>query len=187
MSGRTRARALALLADLLDYPRPGLAAAARACRDLVARESPDAAASLASFADVVAATPPGRLEELYSGVFDLDASCYPYVGHHLLGESYRRSRFMVGLAERYRAHGFEAAGELPDHLVVVLRFLAAHPGSELAEELVAEALLPALAKMTREGGAHGHPYARVLEAVRAVLSAFWPDAAVRTELAAVGG
>ena len=114
-------------------------------------------------------------------------SCYPYIGHHLLGESYRRSRFMVGLQERYREHGFEVPPEeLPDHVLVVLRFLAHAPDSDLAEEIVGEALLPALARMTHEGdgselgGDSGRGlYLGVLEAIRLVLAEqLWPHTAV---------
>ena len=189
----TRTQLLSLLADLVDYPGPELPARVAACRALVEESSPRAGALFAAFADDVERTPAGRLEELYAVAFDLELptgiepSCYPYVGHHLLGESYRRSRFMVGLLERYREHGFEPApGELPDHVLVILRFLAHAPDSELAEEIVGEALLPALGQMTHEGdedalaGDGGRRiYLRVLEAIRLVLAEeLWPDTAV---------
>ncbi len=192
-SDESRRHLVGLLADLLDYPQPSLSVTARECRELVADASPSAASLLDAFAADVEATTTARMEELYSGAFDLDtlsefeATCYPYVGHHLLGETYRRSRFMVGLLERYRAHGFEVAGgELPDHVLVMLRFLVCCDDDELAEELVGEALLPALARMTRDGeeakleGEGGRRvYLRVLEAVRLVLrDHLWPDTPV---------
>lgn len=183
-----RSHLLSLLAELLDYPRPGIAAAAHECRALVAEPTPDAAALFDAFLADLEEIPAGRLEELYSGAFDLDtlsdfdATCHPYVGHHLFGESYRRSRFMAGLVERYRAEGFDAGTELPDHVVVMLRFLAEEPEPDVAEELVGEALLPALARMTRDGdeavleGSSGRQiYLRVLEAVRLVIGGqLWP-------------
>jgi nitrate reductase molybdenum cofactor assembly chaperone len=188
-----RARIVTLLADLLDYPQPGLVVTARECRALVADACPAAAALLDAFVTDVEANTSSHMEELYSGAFDLDtlsefeATCYPYVGHHLLGETYRRSRFMVGLLQRYQAHGFEiAGGELPDHVLVMLRFLACSDDAELNEELVGEALLPALGRMTKDGeeaaldGAGGRRvYLRVLEAVRLVLRVqLWPDTPV---------
>jgi nitrate reductase delta subunit len=191
----TRTQVLSLLADLLDYPDARLARTALDCRELVEEATPAAAALLDDFVADIESIPPGRLEEYYAGAFDfdlptdVDVTCYPYIGHHLLGESYRRSRFMVGLIERYREHGFEAPeGELPDHVLVMLRFLAHAPDSELAEELVGEALLPALARMTDEGdereleGEGGRRiYLRVLEAVRLVLrDQLWPDTPVST-------
>lgn len=174
-----RTRLLSLFADILDYPGDGLAGRVAEGRALLAEEEPEAARLLGAFADVVAATPPGRLEEIYTGAFDLDtlsdldATCYPYVGHHLFGESYKRSAFLVGLAERYRAHGFAPPpGELPDHLVVILRFLAGCPDQGLVDEIVDEALLPALRRMVgEEGGRSARPSGKAayLAALRALL------------------
>jgi nitrate reductase delta subunit len=183
---------LSLLPALVDYPGPELPARVEACRALVAESSPRAAALLEAFADDLERTPAGRLEELYAVAFDLELptgvepSCYPYVGHHLLGETYRRSRFMVGLLERYREHGFEPpGGELPDHLLVILRFLAHDPDSAVAGELVGEGLLPALERMTHAGEADAlegdggrRVYLRAIEAIRLVLAELWPDVEV---------
>lgn len=189
----TRTHVLSLLGDLLEYPDTRLARKALECRELAAEATPAAAALLDVFLADIECIPLGRLEELYADAFDfdtptdVDVTCYPYIGHQLLGESYRRSRFMVGLLERYREHGFEVpAGELPDHVLVVLRFLAHAPESDLAEEVVGEALLPALARMTHEGdkseleGESGRRiYLRVIEAIRLVLKEqLWPDTTV---------
>jgi nitrate reductase delta subunit len=189
-NGNDRAQIVSLLADLIDYPRAGLAETVAECRQRVVWATPAAGDLLDVFVDDVERLPLGRLEELYSNAFDLDtlsasdATCYPYVGHHLLGETYRRSRFMVGLLERYHEHGFAVEhGELPDHVLVMLRFLARCPDDELAEELVGEAILPALARMTQNGAEAGlagesgrRIYLRVLEAIRLVLEQqLWPD------------
>jgi nitrate reductase delta subunit len=154
----TRKRTFQLLAGVLEYPQPGLAEAVRECTALLAADNLAAAACLREFGAFVEETPPGRLEEIYTGTFDLDAACYPYVGYHLFGESYQRSLFMLGLSERYRAQGFPAgglrsaiAGELPDHLAVLLHFLAACDDAALAGELVRDALLPALKRMGVDG------------------------------------
>jgi nitrate reductase delta subunit len=143
----TRRRAFELLADVLEYPRPDLVEAVRECAALLAADSLAAAACLHEFGTFVGQTPRGRLEEVYTSTFDLDAACYPYVGYHLFGESYQRSVFMVELNKRYRAHGFSIAGELPDYLAVVLRFLAVCDDAVLSGEIVHEALLPALEHM----------------------------------------
>ena len=160
-SQTTRRRTFQLLADALEYPRPGLADVVRECAALLTADSLAAAACMHEFGAFVEETPQGRLEEVYTGTFDLNAACYPYVGYHLFGESYQRSVFMLGLNERYRAHGFPEgglrspegrlrpiiAGELPDHLAVLLRFLAACDDAALSEEIVQEAMLPALDHM----------------------------------------
>ncbi|HEX7124821.1 MAG TPA: nitrate reductase molybdenum cofactor assembly chaperone [Thermodesulfobacteriota bacterium] len=143
-----RRRLLALFADILDYPGPGLARAVGACEALAASASAEAASLLGAFRTFVEQTPLARLEEVYTATFDLDAACHPYVGYHLFGETYKRSVFLVGLRERYRAIGYLDGAELPDHVAVLLRFLALTEDAAQAEEVVQEALLPALERMT---------------------------------------
>ncbi len=173
--------ALRLFADVLDYPQPGVVETARDCEAFLAAEHPQAAALLRDFRAFAAQRPLGQLQEIYTGAFDLDtlsdldATCYPYVGHHLFGESYKRSAFLLELHERFRAHGFAVEHELPDHLVVLLRFLGTCPDGELVEELVGEAIVPALERMVGEDEeAEERPsgraaYQRVLRALGLVL------------------
>ncbi len=65
---------------------------------------------------------------------------------------------MLSLNERYRAHGYPVDGELPDHLVVLLRFLAVCDDPALAGELVREAFLPALEHMGLPGTESSVPF-----------------------------
>mgnify|MGYP005859583677 CR=1 FL=1 len=186
MAADDRGRVLALLADVLDYPGEGLAETVIECERLLVVRCPRAAELLRGFRRLAETCPIGRLQELYTGAFDLDtlsdldATLYPYVGHHLFGESYKRSAFLIELSERYRAHGFEVARELPDHVVVVLRFLAARPDSELARELAVEALVPAVERMTGkdEGGSSApatarRVYQQLLCALGLVVATYW--------------
>lgn len=144
-------------ADILGYPKPQLIEAARECERLAPRDNPKAIALLHKFRLLVEKTPLGRLEEMYSGTFDLDPTCHPYVGYHLFGESYKRSIFMVQLKERYRTHGFAVDdNELPDHLTVLLRFLATSGETTLAAEIIAEAMIPALERMTGKAKSAGY-------------------------------
>lgn len=140
-------------ADALDYPRAPVGAAARTCERLAAGVSPEASELLCGFRSFAESRPLGELQEAYTRAFDLDTlselepTLYPYVGHHLFDENHKRSAFLVELSARYREHGFTPEGELPDHLVVMLRFVAACDDEELVDELVEEALVPALARM----------------------------------------
>jgi nitrate reductase molybdenum cofactor assembly chaperone len=176
-----RAHVVGLLADLVEYPTDWLPTCALACREILA-PAPGVAPLLDTFIADLEQLPPGRLEELYSSAFELDtlsahaATCYPYVGHHLLGESYRRSRLMVWLRERYAENGFEPdRRELPDHLLVMLRFLAHCEDDELADDLVGEAILPALGRMTCDGAeSERSVYLGVLEAIRLAIAHLWP-------------
>jgi nitrate reductase delta subunit len=111
-----------------------------------------------------------RLEELYTSTFDLKAVCHPYVGYHLFGESYKRGAFLARLNEGYRERGFSAGSELPDHLPVVLRFLALKEDGEFSETLLREGVIPAVEEMAhtfRDGG--GNPYKGVIQALALVL------------------
>ena len=148
-------RALVLaFADVLSYPHSPIDDEIRACEELARDESEEAAVLLRRFGAFAEVTPLGELQEAYTLAFDLDSlsesepTCYPYVGHHLFEENHKRSALILGLLERYRAHGFDAdPDELPDHLVVVLRFVAMCDDDVLVAETVDEALLPALARM----------------------------------------
>lgn len=144
-------RMLGLLADITDYPTANLLETVRECEALLSTKSPDAAVPLGRFRAFVEATPQGRLEEIYTGTFDLDAACHPYVGYHLLGESYKRSVFLLELKERYRTHGYIANDkDLPDRLSILLRFLSMSDDMSLTQEIISEAMLPALDKMTKK-------------------------------------
>ncbi len=144
MSDPTERRLLQLFATLLDYPGPHLAAAADECLALLDGE---AALRVRSFHEFIAGHPAGQLEEIYTGVFELNPLYYPYVGYHLFGETYKRSVFLLGLRERYAAQGFASGTELADHLVVMLRFAADCQDLTCADEIIQDALVPAVDKM----------------------------------------
>lgn len=138
---------------MLSYPFSSPADAAVASAELVRERSPEAAALLDTFAARVAAAGLGEVQEAYTRAFDLDTlsraepTCYPYVGHYLFDESHKRGAFILELRRRFRAEGFDEGGELGDHLVVLLRFLAVCSDETLAGELVDDAILPALSRI----------------------------------------
>ncbi len=156
------------LADVLEYPGPRLPERVEACIARLGGEHP-AAAPLREFQRALAGAPAGRIQESYAAAFDLDESCSPHVGHRLLGPDPRRGIFLAWLAGRFRASGFSAGRELPDHVAVLLRFLGHAPEEPARAELVSDCLLPAVASLARELGRRTHPYAPVAEAVRIVL------------------
>jgi nitrate reductase assembly molybdenum cofactor insertion protein NarJ len=126
----------------------------------------------------------GQLQEAYTRAFDLDTlsdlepTCYPYVGHHLFDENPKRSAFILGLNERFRRHGFSAGGELPDHLVVILRFAASCDDDGLVDEILSDAVVPSLRGMVGhhhasagEPGTARERYQLVLKALLTALEA----------------
>ena len=154
-----RAQVLGLFADILDYPAPGLAGKAAECAALIGAAQPEAAALLESFHAFAEETPLGKLQEVYSGFFDLNSICHPYVGYQLFGENYKRSVFLIGLKKAYRDEGFEAStSEMQDRLSTVLRFVAHSKGGEEIDELLNRGLLPALARMTTKPESDGHQH-----------------------------
>ena len=157
-----------LFADLLEYPSPALARQAQ--QAVAGAAMAQAATLLHGFQSYVEQASPAHLEELYTGTFDLQAVCYPYVGYHLFGDSYKRGMFMAQLNGRYRERGFSAGKELPDHVAVILRFLATAPNDEFGQALLGEGLIPALDTMARAfDDQSDNPYAGVLRALLLVL------------------
>jgi nitrate reductase delta subunit len=78
-------------------------------------------------------------EEAYVMLFDRSRTLSLNLFEHVHGESRDRGGAMVSLIDTYRAAGFEpATTELPDHLPVLLEFLATRPAPE-AQEILADA------------------------------------------------
>jgi len=150
-----------LFAEILDYPRPDLEELTRACEE---RVCVSARAGLSEFRHFVAATPYKKLEEAYTETFDLGVERCPYVGFHLFGDGYSRSKFLQELSSRYRSCGFERGNELPDHLSVMLRFLATCEKEAEREEILREAIEPALEKMAAGRASAYDPVLRSLAA-----------------------
>lgn len=79
------------------------------------------------------------LQERFVMLFDRSRSLSLNLFEHVHGESRDRGGAMVSLLETYRAGGFEpATTELPDHLPVLLEFLATQPHAE-AQDTLADA------------------------------------------------
>lgn len=185
MAGSTDQQLFTLFAALLEYPGEGTEATARACAELAAERDAASGRLLGQFQARVAGTTTGRLQELYTGTFDLDTFRSPHVGYHLFGESYKRSVFLLELKDRYAARGIEVGTEMPDHLALMVRYLAVCDDPDERDDLICWALLPALEQLTRarpaaddadESGQRarmqreGRLYQNVLKALRRVLA-----------------
>ena len=169
---------LETFAGLLEYPRGGEAGLAAEGMSALSGVHPEAASLLGGVRAFLAEAPRARAEEVFTSTFDLQATCAPYVGVHLFGEGYKRRVFLAGLSARYSSRGFSAGRELPDHITVLLRFLAGPADDEEARILVEDGLAPALSKMIGTFGDSGNPYGNVLRALQlALLPARQGDAA----------
>jgi nitrate reductase molybdenum cofactor assembly chaperone len=136
-------------------------------------DTADSKSALQRFATAMSALTSDEREELYTATFDVTPACVAYVSIHLFGEeNFKRGEFMAGLQARYAQAGFNAGGELPDHLAVLLRF-AAETDEVERRELTEFCLLGPLGKMIA-ALSEANPYRALLETVREVLEAAYP-------------
>jgi len=106
----------------------------------------------------------GELEELFTRTLDLNPEFAPYLGYQMWGDSYKRGSLMSRLNQVMRENQIDLGGELPDHLMPVLRYLdrASNPLPELLEIFE-----PALGKMVQKLKKQDpeNPYCHLLHAV----------------------
>lgn len=183
-SGTKKGIALAQLGQMLDYPgilANSSADFAQCIHRLVVSVSAaypptscGAAKHLAKFDAACIRLPIGEMEELYTRTFDLAALCSLYVTGYIFGdENFDRGTVMAKLSDRFRELGFDTAGELPDHLAVLLRF-ASWLDEEALNELVALCLLEPVGEMTKQLNKDDNPYFYLLSAIQAVLKVDHP-------------
>ncbi len=158
-----------LLADVLEYPGPGVRGQAEACSLALKSLNVKAQGRFEAFSKFCTTMPVSRLEELYTDTFDLQAICCPYVGFHLFGEDRGRGMFMVKLKEHYRKEGYPGNGELPDHISVMLRFLSHAERNNETMDLISYCLIPAMKKMVSLFKDSANPYQGVLETALVLL------------------
>jgi len=106
------------------------------------------------------------LEEQYVMLFDRSRTLSLNLFEHVHGESRDRGGAMVSLVETYRDGGFEpATSELPDHLPVLLEFLATRPFAEVQDTLADAAhIFQALAsRLDRRESQYGAVFAALLQ------------------------
>ena len=151
-----------LLAEAFCYPRPGLLD--RLETGLTSIEDSPVQSGLASFINKVKLLSLSEWEELSTNTLDLSPTIAPYVGYQIWGESYKRGEFMANLSRQMMEQEIDTEGELPDHLVPILRYLDAadDPLPELMENLG-----PAVQKMMKilKQKDKYNPYIDLMEAV----------------------
>lgn len=155
-------RSLKALSLVLSYPTRELAEAMPEIAGVLlsdTRLTALARRDLAPLLDSLGADDLYDLQERYVALFDRSRTLSLNLFEHIHGESRDRGGAMVSLLEAYREGGFEpATTELPDHLPVLLEFLATRPTSETQETLadaghIFEALRERLARRESPYGA----------------------------------
>lgn len=167
MGAQSMDRTLKALSLVLSYPGRELQAAMPEIGGVLASETRLTAAArraLRPLTDSLRDDDLYDLEERYVMLFDRSRTLSLNLFEHVHGESRDRGGAMVSLIETYREGGFDpATTELPDHLPVLLEFLATRPWAE-AQETLADAahIFEALnARLTRRES----PYAAVFAAL----------------------
>jgi nitrate reductase molybdenum cofactor assembly chaperone NarJ/NarW len=91
------------------------------------------------------------LQEDYVAGFDFNPKGSLYLGHHLHGDHQKKAAFMIGIKQEFGRHGFTPVGnELPDHLAVLLGFLAhlVQSGEDsYRRQFIAATVLPGLGRL----------------------------------------
>jgi nitrate reductase delta subunit len=135
-------RTLKALSLVLSYPTADLQEAMPEIRTVLATDSRLEPATRLALQRLATDLERGDLfdvQESYVMLFDRSRTLSLNLFEHVHGESRDRGGAMVSLIETYRAAGFEpATTELPDHLPVLLEFLATRPFAE-AHEILADA------------------------------------------------
>ncbi|MBI2860128.1 MAG: molecular chaperone TorD family protein [Chloroflexi bacterium] len=158
-----------LFASVLDYPRASLVQDADSCARLLENYDGGAAERMRRFASFAATQQQANLEELYTQTFDVTPATTLYFGHHLFGETPKRSAFLVRLEEAYQEHQFSIGQELADHLCVMLRFLCVSRDEEFVMPLLHECILPILDKMEQAFPKENEGYQPAIASLRLFL------------------
>ncbi|MBW2688891.1 MAG: nitrate reductase molybdenum cofactor assembly chaperone [Deltaproteobacteria bacterium] len=157
-------------AVLLSYPDDQVKEQAAACVAHMKGVNSEVATSMESFLDFIETNDITRIEEAFTGTFDLQSLCHPYVGYQLCGESQQRTMFMLKLRELYKQYDFVSGNELPDHLAEVLRFVGSITDQDCRLEIIQDGILPALEKITQGIESDNHPYVALLNALQSFLT-----------------
>ncbi|WP_136513087.1 nitrate reductase molybdenum cofactor assembly chaperone [Geomonas edaphica] len=103
------------------------------------------------FGELVTGSTLEKLQEEYVARFDFNPAGAPYLGHHLYGDNQKKGGYMIQVKQEYARHGFVAPDEeLPDHLAVLLSFLAhlaRHGEDEARREFIGKLVLPGINKL----------------------------------------
>jgi nitrate reductase delta subunit len=144
------------LARMIDYPveKTGIQADCAIVTACMKKQKLDHLL-LSSFAGFAAASPLASLQEEYVATFDFNPATAPYLGHHLFGDNQKKGGYMIMLKQQFEQCGYSPSGtELPDHLSVVLGFLAClarQDGDTESEgarrKFIADCVLPGVEKL----------------------------------------
>jgi len=162
-------RTLKAISLILSYPSRDLQQAMPEIGGVLASDTRLTAAArrdLRPLVDALTSDDIYDLQETFVLLFDRSRSLSLNLFEHVHGESRDRGGAMVSLVETYRDGGFDpATSELPDHLPVLLEFLATRPFAEARDTLADAAhIFQALeGRLARRESPYGAVFAALLQ------------------------
>ena len=164
------------LATLLDYPGKDIAAKIEEAINMLSGHSeysPEVSNSLKEFKKEAAEMPLDDLQGIYSYTFEMSADCSLDLGSHIL-EGFKRSQNLLDIKTMYRRFEFPfealSKGELPDHLPLVLRFLAFIKDEEVKKDFRRDFLIRAVEKLYKNFlNSQENPYRHLITVVYKVI------------------
>src|SRR4030066_605457 len=165
-----------LLAGLLDYPAEDIQSKVEEAINIVGghTEYPkEVTESLKEFKKVLAEMSLDDLQGVYSYTFEMSSDHSLDMGSHIL-EGFKRSGTLVHIKTMYRRFEFPfeslSKGELPDHLPLVLRFLAFVKDEQVKKDFRMDFVIRALEKLYKNFQQdQENPYGHIITAVYKVL------------------
>ena len=122
--------------------------------------------SISCFAEFADASSLAELQEEYVATFDFNPATAPYLGHHLFGDNQKKGGYMIMLKQEFERCGYTPSGvELPDHLSVLLGFLAHLSRREehgARQPFIAECVLPGVERLQTAFAAQQDSHWKVL-------------------------
>lgn len=160
-----------LFSKILCYPTPSLKKDVQACIDDLQEHDAAAVKLMKNFYKSIEEISTKDIQVLYTQHIDFNPSCSLYVGYHLYGDSYKRSKFLVQLRTFYQKSRYiEKGSDLPDSLPVILDYLGEHfSKSEESLLIVEDSLIPCLKKLVKAFKDAKNIYHNVLRALLGVL------------------
>jgi len=162
--------------DLLRFPQEDIGPKAEGCLAALkadGRYPAEAVEQLEKFVQELKETPLDDLQGVYSYTFELSSDFTLDLGYHLF-DGFKRANNLSSIKSMYLSKGFSAdevaKGELPDNLVVVLRFLAFVDDEELKKDFRESFVILALEKLRTNFNKHQkNIYSHLISAVYRVL------------------
>jgi len=162
--------------DLLSYPQEDFKLKTDECLKALKAEGrypAEAVEPLEKFAAELEEMPLDELQGVYSYTFELSSDFTLDLGYHLF-DGFKRANNLSSIKSMYLSKGFPvdevAKGELPDNLVVILKFLSFLQDTELKKDFRESFVIIALEKLRKNFDKHQkNIYSHLISAVYRVL------------------